>query len=112
MPSFTFTARDPSGRTQNGELVAETTGALVNELRGRGWIVLDVQTATAPSGPSLLARLNPIYWLPPGRVDVEIGFQQIGSMLRSGLTLLSAIQTTGEQARRPSMTRIWERIYE
>jgi type IV pilus assembly protein PilC len=112
MPAFTFTARDAAGRTQNGELTAETSGALVNELRGRGWIVLDVQTASAPPGAGFLSKLSPGYWLPPAKVDVEIGFQQLSSMLRSGLTLLSAIKTTAEQARRASMTRIWERVYE
>ena len=112
MPVFAFTARDASGQPKDGEQDADTPGALVNELRARGWVVLDVTAAAQEPKTNYAALLNPFNWLRPGRIDVEVGFQQIASMLRSGLTLLSAIKTAGEQARRPSMTRVWERVYE
>lgn len=112
MPAFTFIARDSSGRPQAGELDADNPGALVTELRTRGWVVLDVKEAAGASRYDWVQWLNPFNWLPPGKIDVEISFAQIASMLRSGLTLLSAIKTAGEQARRRSMTRVWERVYE
>ena len=50
------------------------------------------------------------------KIDVELGLQQVASMLRSGMTLLSSIKTAAEQSRRRSMRRIWldvaERIQE
>jgi len=112
MPVFQFTARDMSGQSQSGELAADTASALAAQLRGRGWIILDVQPAREGGARFSFEKLNPFYWMPPGKLDVEIAFQQIASMLRSGLTLLSAIKTAGEQSSRPSMARIWKRIYE
>ena len=35
-------------------------------------------------------RLNPRYWLPPTGLDVEMGLQQLATMIRSGLNLLFA----------------------
>jgi len=112
MPSFTYVARDGAGRTQNGDAAAESAAELVSNLRGRGWIVLDIQASAATLNPAHRISMNPFDWLPPSKLDVEIGFLQMASMLRSGITLLAAIKTTAEQARRPSMTRVWQQVYE
>ena len=45
-----------------------------------------------------------------GRLDVEIGLQQIASMLRSGLSLLEALRTAAEQGRGKGASRLWEGI--
>ena len=47
MPSFLFKARDTGGRTQQGTLAAASAGAVVNQLRERGWLVLDVRDGAA-----------------------------------------------------------------
>lgn len=111
MPSYQFTARDTSGRTQSGVAASGSPAALAGELRQRGLLVLDVklqeEKSTVPS-----VSLNPFDWLPPTSFDVEIGLQQMASMLRSGLTLLSALKTVAEQARRPRMAKVWIDIYE
>lgn len=116
MPIFSYTARDPAGRDQVGVLPADNPGAAAAELRARGWLVMDVRPAeddaAGGGGPSLLDRLNPARLLPTTSFDVEFGLRQIASMLRSGITLLSALKTTAEQARRPRMARVWERILE
>jgi type II secretory pathway component PulF len=56
--------------------------------------------------------LNPANWLPATRFDVEMGLQQLATMIRSGLTLLSALKTASEQVRRPAMRRAWMGIYD
>jgi type IV pilus assembly protein PilC len=112
MPTFTFTARDPAGRPQAGQQEAASAAALVNSLRERGWLVLDVKPAVADAGPDWLALLNPFAWLPPRSIDVEVSLQQIAVMLRSGITLLAALKTVAEQTGRASMRRIWENIAE
>jgi type II secretory pathway component PulF len=48
--------------------------------------------------------------LPPLSGDVEVSFLQLAIMLRSGLTLLSALRTVSEQANRPSMRRVWAAV--
>lgn len=112
MPSFTFSARDPAGRPQAGQQEAASAAALVNTLRERGWLVLDVKPAGDDGGTDWAALLNPFSWLPPRSVDVEVSLQQIAVMLRSGITLLAALKTVAEQASRASMRRIWDNIAE
>jgi type II secretory pathway component PulF len=111
MPSFAFTARDRHGQPQRGVLEAASTAAAVNDLRERGWLVLDVRDATpAPVRTDVLTLLSPRQWLPARSVDVEFSLRQMALMLRSGLTLLSALNTVAEQADRPAMRRIWSDV--
>ncbi len=108
MPTFAFRARDAAGRPQVGTLDAPSATVVAATLRGRGWIVLDVKAPEpADEGAGWLGRINPLYWLPPRSVDVEVSLQQIAVMLRSGLTLLTALNTVAEQTTRPSMGRVW-----
>ena len=104
MPSFLFKARDTGGRTQQGTLPAATAGAAVNLLRERGWLVLDmrVDAPVSPRGISLRG-LAPRQWLPPRSVDVELSLRQEAVMLRSGITLLGALNMVAEQASRATM---------
>src|SRR4051794_6122743 len=107
MPSFVFTARDFEGREQSGLQTADSAAALVGELRSRGLVVMDVHSADeepVESGPGFL---NPARLLPATHFDVEFGMRQLASMIRSGITLLSALKTTADQARRPKMAAIW-----
>ncbi|HYG73966.1 MAG TPA: type II secretion system F family protein [Planctomycetota bacterium] len=110
MPTYEFTARDTAGKTQKGTLSSVNSVALTSELRQRGWLILDVKPAAQKTFS--LPNLNPAQWLPVTTLDVEVGFQQISSMLRSGLTLLNAIKTAGEQARRPKMAAIWQQVHQ
>jgi len=111
MPSFRFTARDNSGRTTSGVAASGSAMSLAGELRQRGLLVLDVQP-DAEASSAVSFSLNPFDWLPPTSFDVEIGLQQLSSMLRSGLTLLSGLKTVADQARRPRMAKIWRDVYE
>ena len=66
---------------------------------------------TAPASTlSLLAKLNPFYWLPPRSLDIEMSLQQMAVMLRSGLTLLATLKTLGEHSQRPAMRRVWDDV--
>ena len=114
MPEFSFTARDKDGRPQTGVLAADSPSQLAAELRGRGWIVIDVEDSDQPTARlvQLSVWANPLSWLPATRLDVELGLQQLSTMLRSGLTLLSALRTAAEQSRRRAMAGIWRRIAE
>jgi type IV pilus assembly protein PilC len=111
MPTFAFTARDPIGRSQAGTIDDATPAAAVDQLRRRGWLVLDVrEAADADAGRSALAALDPREWLRPRSVDVELGLRQMAVMLRSGLTLLDALTTVAEHAPRRTMGRIWRQV--
>ncbi|MCS6852990.1 MAG: type II secretion system F family protein [Gemmataceae bacterium] len=109
MPSFAYEARDAAGRRQAGHAEADSAAALAGDLRRRGWLVLRVEAAPKAAGGQRF-RLNPFAWLPPRSLDVEVSFQQLAVMLRSGLSLLAALRTVAEQAQRPSMRRVWEAV--
>ncbi len=109
MPSFNFTARDTSGRTQRGAQSAASAVVLAAELRARGWLVLDIQVA-AETRVGIMDTLNPRGWLPVRSVDVEMTLQQLAVMLRSGLTLLNALHTAAEHSERLKLQRILRRV--
>jgi type IV pilus assembly protein PilC len=89
----------------------DSVAAVVHDIRGRGWLVLDIRVDTPVAAPrSALAAMSPNQWLPAGAVDVELSLRQMAVMLRSGLTLLNALNTVAEQARRPAMQRIWSDV--
>jgi type IV pilus assembly protein PilC len=110
MPSFAYVARDSAGRPQRGTSEAASPGALVSSLRERGWLVLEVRPAQADGAAFEWWMLNPLQWLPPRSVDIELGLQQIAVMLKSGITLLAALKTVSEQSRRRTLGRIWEDV--
>src|SRR5437879_2304144 len=96
MPTFSFEVRNAAGRPQTGREDAASAAALVSALRGRGWLVLSVREV---AGGAAGFSLNPLRLLRVRSVDIEFSLNQIAVMLRSGLTLLTAIRTAAEQAR-------------
>ncbi len=109
MPDFQYTTRDAGGLTVKGTLAAPSVEALTAELRARGLLVLDVETVTTAREPGQ-PTWNPRTWLGAMTFDVEMGFQQLATMLRGGLGLLAALRTVADQARRPRVAALWHRV--
>src|SRR5262245_5219738 len=109
MPVFAFQARSATGRPQSGREEASSAAALAGMLKSRGLLVISVQPAA--SSESAIS-FNPLSWLPPRSMDIEIALQQLAVMLRSGLTLLSALRTAAEQSRRRRGAAMWNDIAE
>lgn len=114
MPEFSFQARDRLGASHSGTLTATDRQSLAETLRQRGWLVVNVSLASssnsAASTASILSQLSPRSWVPPRQIDIEISLQQIATMLRSGLTLLSCLDTVARQAPRPAIRKVWQQI--
>jgi type IV pilus assembly protein PilC len=108
MPAFRYITRDPAGGAQSGTLVAASMEALTAELRGRGLLVVDVEPAA--QRPRGAVTWNPATWLRASSFDAELGFQQLATMLHSGLSLLAALRTVAEQARRVRATAVWQSV--
>lgn len=107
MPAFRYITRDTAGGAQTGTLVASSMEALTAELRARGLLVLDVEPLAKKGGA---LTWNPATWLPAASFDAELGFQQLATMLHSGLSLLAALRTVAEQARRLRATAVWNEV--
>lgn len=114
MPHFTYVARDPNGSPRKGSLEGRTSAEIVEQLRRRGWLVVDVRPEGAGDRDlaDWLAFLNPIQWLPVRSVDVEWSLHQLAVMLKSGMTLLNSLDTLVKQVRRPAMQQVWRKVSE
>ncbi len=108
MPTFRYITRDSAGGAQNGTLVAASMETLTAELRGRGLLVVDVEPVAQRARGTV--TWHPATWLRPTSFDAETGFQQLATMLHSGLSLLAALRTVAEQARRPQAVAVWSEV--
>ncbi|MBI1370740.1 MAG: hypothetical protein GC162_19045 [Planctomycetes bacterium] len=112
MPTFEFTARSANGAPHRGLQEAGSTAELIAELRSRGWIVLGVQmtrdTVSKVDGLRRTFSLRPN----PSRFELEIALQQLSTMLRSGLPLLTALGAIAEHAPRRPLAYFWRGVRE
>lgn len=104
MPVFTYTIRDQMGRPQTGAQEAASAAALAEALRKQGVLVLTVEVAEESGGAD--ASFDPRLLLRVRSVDVELALRQIAVMLRSGLTLLTALRTAADNSDRPRLRQI------
>ncbi len=112
MPTFSFVARNEQGQMQRGSEQSESASSLASALRARGLRLLKVQEEVEKVSPLewIFTHLNPFQYLPPRGFDVEMMLTQLAVMLRSGVTLLSALRTCEQQARFSPMRRMVGRI--
>ena len=111
MAEFQYSARDSRGALQQGVATAGSAETLAAELRSQGFLILKIAPVAPPERQPVFS-FSPLAWLPMTRFDVEIGFQQLAAMLHSGLTLLVALRTVAEQARRPRAAALWRNVAE
>lgn len=109
MPQFTFKARTRQGEVRSGEREALDQATLVAQLRDEGMVVLAVErvSTTGEAQRGLPPPWHPSWLLPIASIDIEMGLRQIASMLRSGVSVLTAIETTAQHAMRPRVKQLW-----
>lgn len=101
MPNFRYLAKDASGNLVRATISAPDRRALLVALRGRTLQLLKVEHEEQDGlhWAESLRRLHPLNHLPPTRGQVELMMEQLSVLLRSGMSLLAALRTVGEQAR-------------
>jgi type IV pilus assembly protein PilC len=112
MPTFAFSARDTRGKWHRGTQAAESSSALAGALRARGLSLVTARAAAGAADESSDVPKKRIAILPATSLDVEMGLRMLANMLDAGITLLSALRTCTEQARRARMANIWEDVSE
>lgn len=105
---YTATVKDTGGARRTVLREAETVVGVSTMLRNEGLLVLDV--VEAKNAGALPGAWHPAWLLPMTSLDVELGLRQLASMLKSGVTLLDALQTVGDQGRNPRTCRTWRRV--
>ncbi|MEM7783175.1 MAG: type II secretion system F family protein [Planctomycetota bacterium] len=112
MPTYNYVARNEQGQIQQGSLQSDSPITLGSSLRNRGLRLVKVeeQVEKISLGDWLGTYLNPLQYIPPRGIHIEVMLTQIAVMLRSGVTLLAALRTCEQQARFAPMKRMVGRI--
>ncbi|MGR9073521.1 MAG: type II secretion system F family protein [Gammaproteobacteria bacterium] len=108
MPFYSFTARDSSGRQVSDTLESTTRDAAVRALRRRNLLPLRINEIKQRGG-SMAFSWNPLDYRSIAVSDVEQEFHQIAVMLRSGISLLDALNMTARYSRFGARM-VWERL--
>jgi type IV pilus assembly protein PilC len=108
---FTATVTDKTGARRTLAREGLSSREVVASLRAEGYVVAAVELAEGD------ARREPPWWSPAWLrpmhgFDVEIGLQQLASMLKSGVSLLVALETVADQALSPRAARVWRAVQE
>lgn len=115
--TFLVTTIDSVGARSSFRRDAADAASLREELKAAGHVVVSLAQADPPSG----SARNPQYkfhtsTIPQfhnfliSRLSVEMGLRQISAMLRSGVTLLLALETVAEQAAGKFSRRMWQAV--
>lgn len=117
MGQFVYTTILPSGERRQGVIQAETLGAarwalIEKGLRPEQLLPAGHEQASKGSREktTVLASIDPRNWRSAKSVHIELTLRQLSIMLRSGLTLLSAIETIIEMPPSRAVHRIYEKI--
>ncbi len=100
MPVFNYIARDRSGQQRSDVLESPSREAALVALRAQGLLPLKIIEARSKTSETTSQfSLNPFAYQPIKSSDVEHEFHQIAVMLRSGISLLDALNMTSRYAR-------------
>ncbi len=94
MPAFKYTARNTEGRTETGTMSGRHQGDVINDLRKRGLVVLDIREMADKSKRGSLFKVRP-----SARSDQLVIFtRQLSTMISAGVPLLESLEVLEEQA--------------
>ena len=110
MTIFSYTARDRSGQQTSDVVDSSSRDAAIMTLRGEGLLVLQINEIKQKSDEKSYS-LNPLDYRSIRSQDIENAFHQIAVMLRSGVSLLDAVELTRKHSR-IGARKVWARIAE
>lgn len=108
MPVFSYVARDRSGQQHSNVIEGATREAAAAALRRQGLLPVTLAEIAKP-GQRRRFSLNPFAYRSLNSFDIEHEFHQIAVMLRSGVSLLDALELTAKHARIGTY-KVWERL--
>lgn len=93
MTRFVYSALDAAGDETRGDLEAPSEAGALEQLRARGLYPLELRARRLADAPALRAGgWRPSVWLPAGVTDVTMLLRQLALMLRSGHTVVAALE--------------------
>ena len=111
MTLFNYTARDRSGQQSNDIIDSKNRDEAIMSLRQQGLLVLQIKEVNKTKKGEKNYSLNPLDYRSIRSFDVEHAFHQMAVMLRSGISILDALELTRKYAR-IGTRKVWKRISE
>ena len=117
MPTFAYTARDRTGKSLSGTLVAENKQTLVGVLQGRGLVPTSVQEAGGGGGRAAAARAPTA----AGRsfrgrrvksAEMVVFTRQLATIVNAGLPLMQGLDILSEQTENANFRTVLATIAE
>ena len=114
MPNFSYTARDRTGQQRSDAIESPSREAAIAALRAQGLLPLkitEIKSKSEDGGSNF--SLNPFDYLSINSFDIEHEFHQMAVMLRTGISLLDALNMTAKYSRigaRKTWRRLAQRI--
>jgi len=109
MPVFSYVARDRSGQQRADAIESPSREAATAALRAQGLLPLKIVEVAAKSEGGFELSLNPFDYRSIHSKDIEHEFHQIAVMLRSGISLLDALNLTARHAR-IGVRKTWQQL--
>lgn len=113
MPTFTYVVRDHTGLLRRGEEETETEEQLIQALQRKGFFVVKVAQKRAWASANTEVELPE--WLGGGGVskkEVTVFTRQLGTLMRTGVNLVSAMEALEGQAKSAAMRRTIKHVRE
>lgn len=99
MPRFTYTARNRNGQQETDVIESPSRDAAALALRQRGLLPLKIEELKDKNLVNRKRSWNPLAYRSFNEKDIEHEFHQIAVMLRSGVSLLDALNLTLKHCR-------------
>jgi type IV pilus assembly protein PilC len=121
--TFTYAAKDSSGKTVSGTIQANDRTEAVNQLRGRDLVILKVEEGGKAAKPKAGAGSSSGSGDKPkvgfmgigggpraSKQEIVIFTRQLSTMISAGISLLESIEVLTEQAETPGMKACCKRL--
>ena len=93
MPTFTYNARDASGKRVSGRMEAATKNELIDKLHKMGYMTTSV--AQVMSGIQIGSIFDRLKWV--NSDDMLLFYIQLSNMISAGITILMSLSTLAKQ---------------
>lgn len=114
MAQYSYKIKTRSGALQTGIREAASSGILSEQLRLEGNVIIELKEIRKAAEESPInAPWYSLSWLKRVRsLDIELGLRELAYMLKSGVPIVTALQTVEEQAESPRAALVWSRVRE
>ena len=102
MGSYAFKAFDLAGAPTRGEMDGEDKQAVMDRLRQKGLIVVDIVEQKPASAGDILSGLKKVK-----AADLTVATRQLSTMVSSGMTLLRSLYVIEEQTESEKLKEAW-----